>query len=246
MTQQINFDASEALGKYVYALRDPRNGEVFYIGKGTGNRILQHQKFADENKDIATAKLDRIRSIEEAGFKVDHLLIRTGLESDDEAFAVEQAVIDAYEAAKVPLTNLVKGHHAKESGLKTLDAFLQDHNQQLLGEVDEPIVMLLIQNKWRPHMNDSSIFECTRGHWKVGVGTRTKAKYAFGVAYGVIRGIFEIDSWQPSTAEGQEGRWQFEGKEAVTLQHLVGMRVPVTTKPGFPREKFLFLEGYPG
>ena len=31
---------------YVYHLIDPRDNSVFYIGKGTGNRINDHQKEA--------------------------------------------------------------------------------------------------------------------------------------------------------------------------------------------------------
>ena len=30
----------EALGYYVYALVDPRDWKIFYIGKGKGNRIF--------------------------------------------------------------------------------------------------------------------------------------------------------------------------------------------------------------
>jgi len=36
----------EALGYYVYLLKDPETDKVFYVGKGTGNRIFQHLKEA--------------------------------------------------------------------------------------------------------------------------------------------------------------------------------------------------------
>ena len=34
--------AEEQLGYYVYALRNPLDGKVFYIGKGVGRRVLAH------------------------------------------------------------------------------------------------------------------------------------------------------------------------------------------------------------
>lgn len=42
--QKRSFDELEKhnLSKYVYALRDPRDGKIFYIGQGENNRIFDH------------------------------------------------------------------------------------------------------------------------------------------------------------------------------------------------------------
>ena len=52
----------ESLAYYVYALVDPRDNRIFYIGKGKGNRIFQHAKDALDDND-QSLKLDIIRSI---------------------------------------------------------------------------------------------------------------------------------------------------------------------------------------
>lgn len=52
----------ESLTYYVYALVDPRDNRIFYIGKGKGNRIFQHAKDALNDND-QSLKLDIIRSI---------------------------------------------------------------------------------------------------------------------------------------------------------------------------------------
>lgn len=48
----------EELQSYVYALVDPRNDHIFYIGKGKGNRVFQHAENAlQENIDGHNLKL---------------------------------------------------------------------------------------------------------------------------------------------------------------------------------------------
>lgn len=66
----------EELQSYVYALVDPRNDHIFYIGKGKGNRVFQHAENAlQENIDGHNLKLETIRSIHQDGLKVKHYLL---------------------------------------------------------------------------------------------------------------------------------------------------------------------------
>lgn len=64
---KIPYEASQALGFYVYALRDPRDGQVFYVGKGVGDRVFAHQREADDSAEVQSAKLQRISHIRRAG-----------------------------------------------------------------------------------------------------------------------------------------------------------------------------------
>jgi hypothetical protein len=67
-TTKINEFSEKALsalnGFYVYALIDPRNDKIFYIGKGTGNRVFSHEAESDKAPKSEKAKLQKIREIE--------------------------------------------------------------------------------------------------------------------------------------------------------------------------------------
>jgi hypothetical protein len=70
---------AERLGFYVYALRDPRIGQVFYVGKGVGDRVYQHARNAKASGESAKgAKLATIREVHNAGLEVGVEIIRPG------------------------------------------------------------------------------------------------------------------------------------------------------------------------
>ena len=57
---EFNQNVKEAIAYYVYALVDPRDQKIFYIGKGKDNRVFQHAEAAlNENEE--SLKLNTIR-----------------------------------------------------------------------------------------------------------------------------------------------------------------------------------------
>src|SRR4051794_24840037 len=89
------------LKSYVYAYVDPRGGEVFYVGKGLGNRAFQHL-----NVDTKSAKAKRIRQIRKEGLSPQIDILVYGLTAA-EAHRVEAVCIDLVGLSK--LTNLISG-----------------------------------------------------------------------------------------------------------------------------------------
>lgn len=58
---------------YVYHLVDPRSGDVFYVGKGRGDRMWQHD--FEAARGLLTEKCERIREIWAAGHEVERRIV---------------------------------------------------------------------------------------------------------------------------------------------------------------------------
>jgi hypothetical protein len=243
---RIPYEVAEQLGYYVYALRDPRDGQVFYVGKGIGGRVFAHQREADDSAEVQNAKRTRISDIRRSGLDVEHLLLKSGIADEATAYVVEQAVIDSYAATGSPLTNLVKGHHASTLGLSTVEAAIARLVSAPTPPIDAPVIMFKINRAWRADHSEPDIYEATRGHWKIGWDARSRARYALGVAFGVVRGAYEIESWFESRQPGDEGRWGFVGRPAPELAHVVGTNIRSINLDGSQNPYRKSLDGFPG
>jgi hypothetical protein len=90
---------------YVYHLIDPRDGSVFYVGKGQGRRSSQHARDAKAGRIGNVEKHARITAIHAAGLEVkEHITSRH--ETERQAYAAERAEIERLRAG---LTNVVSG-----------------------------------------------------------------------------------------------------------------------------------------
>lgn len=228
-TQEFPAAVIEKLGYYVYLLIDPRTKEVFYVGKGTGNRVFHHANAAIESSD-ATEKLDRIREIQANGLAVEYVMLRHGL-TEETAFEVEAALIDYIDLES--LTNEVRGYNSDDRGRMTVEDIIIKYDAPIL-EILEPVLLITINRRYRKGMTIDEIYEATRGNWVVGQ-RREKARYALAIYHGIVRAVFEIERWHPiqSTDKKTVNRWCFDGKVADALKHYVGgstIRYPTKTQ----------------
>lgn len=66
---------------YIYELIDPRDGAVFYVGKGSGRRIHNHE--AEARRGAHSRKCERIREIWAAGSQVVHAVVYRFTDEND-------------------------------------------------------------------------------------------------------------------------------------------------------------------
>lgn len=243
-TENLPLEVQSSIRNYVYALRDPRNKEVFYIGKGVNSRILQHKKESDENPESQRQKLAKIQEIEASGHKVEHFFIRTEIGTSEEALAIEQAVIDAYVLAGMPLTNLVKGHHSAEVGLASINDVVAKYAAAPLGRVAVPLVMLNLNSLWNAQLSAEELYLASRRFWKVGDDAKAIAEYAVIVAFGIVREVYRIHSWEPTLDPNHSGKSEFNGEPAPEMGYLIGKHVRDSIKPGDASSYHKYLDGY--
>lgn len=102
---------------YVYQLIDPRNDEVFYVGKGCGNRINTHEQSAQRGDKNNPRKTLRIMDIISAGFKVQKFYYSNNL-CESDAFDLEKELIK--EIGREKLTNHSSGVETARERAKVL------------------------------------------------------------------------------------------------------------------------------
>jgi hypothetical protein len=223
MLDSIPSYVGERLGYYVYLYVDPRTNEPFYVGKGQGERALAHLRDTSES-----LKVDRIKEIQAHGLEPRIDILVHGLSSEQAAFRIEAAVIDALGPDR--LTNAVRGWESGKVGRMPLSELVAAYGATPV-DVVHPSLLIRINRLYRHGISDAELYDATRSCWKLGP-RRKGAQYAFAVFQYVVREVYEIEAWHPAgtTADKNpepryEGRWEFTGRragEAVRKQYLGG------------------------
>lgn len=178
---------------YVYRLVDPRTLLTFYVGKGCGDRAYQHIKHAqsllNKDEDAISLKLQQIAEIIGAGKEVIIVIHRHGL-TEKQAFEVEAALIDAYPG----LTNLQKGHGFERSAITLEDLYQLEKTIEYTEPTEKYIII-----KTTPDVinTNGNLYEATRKLWRADIKKARKYKYVLAVVQGIVREVYEVNSWNP-------------------------------------------------
>ncbi len=211
MLEYFEESIQKELGYYVYMLLDTSN-QPFYVGKGINNRVFDHLAFALKDEDSVRAKYDIIKEIHKQGNKVNHIIVKHGLESEHEAFLVESVLIDTLRFLKFPLTNLVSGHNALETGLMHADAIRSLYKAESLNSITNECVIININRKYDRKLMSNAIYEATKGIWAINkdqlIDPKTNEilrKYVLSEYHGRIVEVFEVLQWYQEEREFNKG-----------------------------------------
>lgn len=231
ITDVLNVSSSSNRKYYVYRLVDPRTLQTFYVGKGCGDRALQHVKDAksliSKDEDATSLKTMQIAEIIAAGKEVIIVIHRRGL-TEKEAFEVEAALIDCYPG----LTNIQSGHYS-ERGSITLEDLFQSLNTE---EYEEPEEKYIIIKTTPDAINaNGSLYEATRKAWRASLKRARRYKYVLAVVYGIVREVYEAEEWYQ-----MGGRIAFRGEPTTALASLKGKRIPAKYRAKGAAYPFLY------
>lgn len=180
---------------YVYGLIDPRTNQIFYIGKGTGNRVFEHEKESINSPNSDKLKLKTISEIKALGLSVKKIIINSNL-TETEAFAAEAALINAFNyVSDIGLTNIVAGHHSSEA--LSVEEFEKVYGAEVLREEDikHKILVIKINKLYRRDIPADELYDSVRGVWRASMNNAQSVEYVFGVYNSLIVAVYKPTKW---------------------------------------------------
>ena len=154
---------------YVYGLIDPRSKRIFYIGKGTKNRVFEHEKESLGSPDSEKLKLKTIADIKNTGFDVEKIIINSNL-TEEEAFAAEALTVDEYE---------------RINGAVELEE----------KDIKHRILVIKINRLYHRDMDDKVLYDAVRGVWRASKEKVKIIEYVFGVYNSLIATVYKPSEW---------------------------------------------------
>lgn len=199
-------EAAQLIGYYVYALVDPRNQQIFYIGKGKGNRVFDHannvkEAISEINKEKFNAKESLIKEIMDEGKEVKAYILRHEIKMESAAYEIESVLIDLLSLSAFKgqtlgsLTNIQSGHGMEANGIMTVDEVAAKYaaepaNLDSLVREGFKFLAIKINKTFDRGITDDMIYEGVHFCWNVNLTRARKLDYVLAVYNGIIRGVY--------------------------------------------------------
>ena len=210
MIQKFSPNIISKIHSYVYIYIDPRTDEIFYVGKGKGNRCFSH--LSDQSESDKVKRIQEIR--EENKEPIIEMLIH-GV-PENVALKVEASVIDLLDLKK--LTNKKKGHSSSKIGRMSMKKLVSIYEPEK-ANISEPSLLIKITRSFSYSLSPHELYDATRQFWRIGID-REQVEYAFAVFDGLIQEVYKVVSWHKagttfsSRQPKDKDRWEFVGRIA--------------------------------
>ena len=219
------------LGTYIYALRDPRDNKVFYVGQGQNNRLFAHfDKATSELKSgkplqqIDNRKIRRIIDVWLDGCPVEWAIIAKNVEETPNGVAdkIESAVYDAITWSMNGM--LMNEVSPPKSSFLDSSQILDLSAQAVCPDNPMTVFVCNIASLY----GTRSDYDATRMYWKLGQQWRVHGAitHAVGLINGISKTAYEVDSWAVTGNAQNAGKYEFIAPmhpNAITVNSLVGL-----------------------
>jgi hypothetical protein len=201
MNPKREFDDTQIkkLGKYIYALRDPRDGKIFYVGQGKGDRVFSH--FGEAEGDLnsskpfnkMSSKVIRILDIWKNNEDVEWFILSYNLpEVEYVAHIIESAIYDS-------LSESQNGEPLNDISPPKSSRLMPDDLVVMAAEFVNPLIPIksvLVFSIQNALFKGVSPYNATRSAWVISNNYRNlKPSFAVGLKNSISKGSFEISSW---------------------------------------------------
>ncbi|WP_226436726.1 GIY-YIG nuclease family protein [Rhodococcus yananensis] len=219
----------DQLGAYVYALVDPRDRSILYVGTGRGNRIFaltwtalgETHKLTDGREATPAvtpeteAALARIRAVYESGYSVEHFVVadalRPAADPDHTAGATAQAVIGALallepHRGENVLTNLAGTTEESEADRAAIPIaeLVRQYSAEVAPELPTPCVVLRV-NEAKSASADA-VRDLASRPWPAGAAARgIDGLPIIVVADNIVRGVYRASRWEAAARTEENG-----------------------------------------
>ena len=219
----------EKLGYYVYALVDPTDDSIFYVGKASANdRAFNHLKASIQETEKAKV-IARIRRAE-AEPKIE--VLRYGLKTEEAAFEVEAAIIDTIGLEN--LTNVNRGHRIEGSRLSAQEAERMHGSKPVrLSTINEPYMLFFINQSYSPTLSEQELYDNVRQFWHQVASAKRKPTETVCLPYPValaivdstVVRIYSIEAWFPAGATMSSRTFESKQRDESNKWEFVGQRI---------------------
>tara|TARA_B110000908_G_C10111845_1_gene383439 strand:+ start:103 stop:909 length:807 start_codon:yes stop_codon:yes gene_type:complete len=194
------------LGKYVYALKDPIENVVFYVGQGRNDRLFDHFNEAEkcDKNTKKSDKVEKILSIWKKNYDCDWFIIAHDLQNDKVMDIVESAIYD------VSMKNSISLLNTNSPPKSTM--LLKDEIDEFSAEIVNPkipIKNVFVFSIYKALEKGGDAYSSTRSSWRVTEDNRNlNLSFGIGIRNNISKGSYTIDHWK-----NKENKFEFFSKE---------------------------------